>query len=173
MFGGMIQQQDPAIQQSIYGQSNYYVLNFNDVISALGTLFILLLISNMHNIVTGFTAVSIGAYSKLYFVSWYCVGPLLFLNLLMASFLTSFISLMLSTRNVKSKAPHHVPAIVASDTPTPPVSDKSNVSCENTRKQHRQDPFTLCDDDFSTQQEIDDAILRSRAHTMIGDQCVW
>ena len=100
MFGGMIQREGtstyPDISVTPYGRNNYYVLNFNDVLSSLGTLFTLLLVSNMHVIVTGFTAVTIGVYGKMFVISWYCIGTLLFLNLLMASLLTSFISFWFS-----------------------------------------------------------------------------
>jgi hypothetical protein len=103
MFGGLIQKEGhstyPAIRDTPYGKSDYFVLNFNDTVLSLGTLFVLLLVSNMHNIATGFTAVTEGASTKLFFISWYCIGTLLLLNLLMASLLTSLISFWFSRKN--------------------------------------------------------------------------
>jgi hypothetical protein len=103
MFGGLIQKEGhstyPAIRDTPYGKSDYFVLNFNDTVLSLGTLFVLLLVSNMHNIATGFTAVTEGASTKLFFISWYCIGTLHLLNHLMASLLTSLISFWFSRKN--------------------------------------------------------------------------
>lgn len=90
----------PAISDSQFGNSNYYVLNFNDNISALGTLYVLLLVNNMHVIATGYTAISYDIPVKTFFVCWYIVGVLFLLNLLTASLLSSFLSFWVAQKKI-------------------------------------------------------------------------
>jgi hypothetical protein len=91
----------PSLSESPYGQSNYYVLNFNDNISSLGTLYILLLVNNMHVIASGFTSI---CYSSIlvrtFFVCWYVLGVLFLLNLLTASLLSSFLSFWIVQKQI-------------------------------------------------------------------------
>jgi hypothetical protein len=91
----MIQQEGssvyPSILESQYGLNNYFVLNFNDVLSSLGTLYLLLFVNNMQIVASGFTCSSYDLPVRIFFVSWYIIGVLLFLNLLTASLLSSFI----------------------------------------------------------------------------------
>lgn len=95
-FGGLIQTNGeatyPTLSESLYGESNYYVLNFNDNISSLATLYTLLLVNNMHITVSGFTSISYNIPVRTFFVCWYVLGVLFLLNLLTASLLSSFLS---------------------------------------------------------------------------------
>ncbi len=78
------------LSNSLYGQNNFYTLNFNDYPSAFVTLFCALHVSDFDVITDGFDAVTSG-YSKIFFAFWYIVGVLLCLNILKSIFFYGFI----------------------------------------------------------------------------------
>lgn len=93
MFGGDIIKtgsQGADIAASNYGVYSYWPLNFNDLPSALGTLFVLLHVNNTHIISSGFEAARNSTWPRIFFTLWYTIGVLLFLNILIASFLSNF-----------------------------------------------------------------------------------
>jgi len=73
------------ITESIYGEANYWPLNFNDIPSGLVVLLVCLLNNNFHVIEKGFETSFSNEFSRvftrLFFVFWYLVGVLLFMNL--------------------------------------------------------------------------------------------
>jgi hypothetical protein len=79
------------ISTSYYGLSNYYPLNFNDMLSGLVTMFTLLSVNNMHITTSGFVASLSNRFPQLFFAIWYAVGVLFLLNVLTAYFLKEFI----------------------------------------------------------------------------------
>jgi hypothetical protein len=85
--------------------SNYYVLNFNDNISGLGTLYVLLLVNNMQVITDGFTTIREDISVKTFFVCWYALGVLFLLNLLTASLLSSFLSFWVLQKKIIYQQP--------------------------------------------------------------------
>lgn len=100
LFGGTIVKTGPlgeAISNSLYGQSGYWPLNFNDMPSGLVTLFILLHVNNMHVTASGFVA-SVGQSAEIFFAIWYAVGVLFLLNILTAAIINQFISYLESLR---------------------------------------------------------------------------
>jgi hypothetical protein len=110
----------PALSDSLYGKNNYYVLNFNDNISALGTLYVLLLVNNMHIIAEGFTSIREDIPVKAFFVCWYVLGVLFLLNLLTASLLSSFLSFWVLQKKVIYET--------QSDGPSPSYGPRDGVS---------------------------------------------
>lgn len=95
VFGGVITTEGPVadlIIPSAYGVSKYWPLNFNDMPSAIITMFILLSVNNMHVIASGFTSATSSQTPLLFFALWYAIGVLLLLNVVTAFVLNEFIS---------------------------------------------------------------------------------
>jgi hypothetical protein len=85
-----------ALISSDYGKNNYYDLNFNDLTSALVTLFCCLHVSDFDVITEGFVVVT-NKYARLYFLAWYIFGVLLLLNMIKSFFLTEFLPAVVAT----------------------------------------------------------------------------
>jgi hypothetical protein len=89
MFGGHITINSPnnsmqeELNGSLYGQSQYWALNFNDMPSGMFTLFTLLYVNNMQVTTSGFTAAT-SQYAQIFFWLWYVIGVLLFMNIFTA-----------------------------------------------------------------------------------------
>lgn len=94
-YGGLITL-DPAsanyeaLSHTIYGQSDFYALNFNDFASSCITLFACLHVSDFDVIAGGVAAVSNKGATRVFFTCWYILGPLLCLNILRSLFLADF-----------------------------------------------------------------------------------
>ena len=67
-------------------------MNFNDVESAFVTLFCILVVNNWFVVVDGFAAVASRDVARVYFLSFYVIGVLLFLNIVVAFILDAFLS---------------------------------------------------------------------------------
>ncbi|CAM9517787.1 unnamed protein product, partial [Ectocarpus fasciculatus] len=95
LFGGLINR-DPErneyakIEESRYGENNYWPLNFNDVPSGMMTLVCILHVSDWDIISEGFTAAVGNKYPRIFFTAWYCVGVLLLLNIVKSFFMRGF-----------------------------------------------------------------------------------
>lgn len=93
MFGGKVTLDPENVMYSSLVDSQYYKsgflsINFNDIPSAMTTLFVCLRVSNFDVIADGMVAVS-NIFVRLYFVLWYIVGVLLFLNIIKSLFIRS------------------------------------------------------------------------------------
>lgn len=85
-----------------YGQSSYYPLNFNDIPSALVTLFSCLHVSDFDTTADGIVAAT-NENAKIYFALWYCFGVLLMLSIVKSFFLVGFLeTLSLMTKKEAS-----------------------------------------------------------------------
>ena len=80
------------LQGTDYLSSGYATLNFNDVESAFVTLFCVLVVNNWFVVVDGFAAVASRDVARVYFLSFYVIGVLLFLNIVVAFILDAFLS---------------------------------------------------------------------------------
>ena len=92
LFGGSIIKTGSTGQRisvSLYGQGGYWPLNFNDMPSALVTMFVLLHVNNTHVTTSGFVA-SVSQWAEVFFACWYALGVLLLLNVLTAVFVNQF-----------------------------------------------------------------------------------
>jgi hypothetical protein len=80
------------VMNTDFAKGEYWPLNFNDFLSALVTIFVLLIVNNMNVITDGIesnlTSMEERFLCKLFILSWYMIGVLLLLNIL-----TSFIVL--------------------------------------------------------------------------------
>ena len=100
-FGGLVTKdpdsQNFAMLSSVsYGKYNYWDLNFNDIPSALVTLFCALHVSDFDILTEGFVVVT-NKYARIYFVAWYILGVLLLLNMIKSFFLTEFLPVTAAT----------------------------------------------------------------------------
>ena len=93
LYGGFIQSSGndtyPKLVNTTFGESGYYVLNFNDVFMSMATLFTLLMVNNMNITAQGVQETSLGSYSRIYFVCWYAIGVVFVLNLFMTILLNT------------------------------------------------------------------------------------
>lgn len=95
IFGGLVNK-DPArsqyetLQNTAYGASNFYSLNFNSVPSAVITLICLLRVSGWDTIAVAFGAVTRPA-ARVYFVLWYLIGVLFLMNIVATLFISGFV----------------------------------------------------------------------------------
>ena len=89
LFGGKVTTNSTVLQNSTYGQSNYYSNNFNDFASSLVTLFELLVVNNWHVLMEGFVLVTT-PYYRWYFISFWTIAVVVILNLVIAFVLEAF-----------------------------------------------------------------------------------
>ena len=102
LFGGVIRKDGhnaELIDSSLYGENNYWPLNFNDMPSGMVTMFVLLSVNNMHVTASGFVAV-LGKSSQIFFALWYVFGCLFLLNTIIAFVIGQFLYSI--SYNVKS-----------------------------------------------------------------------
>ena len=83
-YGGNMYLGQPLLIGTVYDQSNYYTLNWNDLSSALVTQFVLLVGNNGFIVADGAAAVTIPL-AKLYFVLFWIICVLIILNLFFAA----------------------------------------------------------------------------------------
>lgn len=85
IFGGKIQTTSPQIIHDASIPDNYYLINFNDLISSFVTLFILVVVNNWFVIVQMCVDIMGGnVYVRLYFIIFYYFGVLIGLNIVIA-----------------------------------------------------------------------------------------
>ncbi|KAL4147055.1 hypothetical protein PRNP1_010811 [Phytophthora ramorum] len=83
LFGGKLAVGDPRLAAITYGQANFYSNNFNDFASSLTSLFELLIVNNWFVTMEGAVTVTT-KWSRIYFVSFYVVGVVMVLSLVVA-----------------------------------------------------------------------------------------
>ncbi len=143
LFGGLItfsgagNPSQDALNISSYGQSEYWPLNFNDMLSGMTTMFTLLYVNNMNVTASGFSAVT-SAWAEMFFLAWYVFGVLFCMNIFAAfvwSRAAQILDLMRRQPAVAPKVHEIVPGAA-----TPPQVSKSGHS----GKLHHRDSG-LCD----------------------------
>lgn len=84
-FGGEISQSSPAIVADSSIPDNYFLMNFNDLMSSLVTLFALIVVNNWYVIVAMCVDIK-GGYTiyRYYFVLFYYFGVIIGLNIIIA-----------------------------------------------------------------------------------------
>lgn len=94
LFGGTIVKTGETgerITNSLFGQSGYWPLSFNDMPSSLVTMFILLHVNNMHVTASGYVAATSTQWAELFFAIYYALAVLLLLNILTAVIINQFV----------------------------------------------------------------------------------
>eukprot|EP00929_Paragymnodinium_shiwhaense_P066655 TRINITY_DN3345_c0_g1_i2.p1 TRINITY_DN3345_c0_g1~~TRINITY_DN3345_c0_g1_i2.p1 ORF type:complete len:805 (+),score=209.38 TRINITY_DN3345_c0_g1_i2:118-2532(+) len=92
LFGGQIYKGNPALDGSDFDTTSggYYTLNFNDFLSGMVTLFVLMIVNNWFIIAHGFLLASGTKWSQVFFISFYVVVNLVVLNIVLALILDCF-----------------------------------------------------------------------------------
>jgi len=81
LFGGLIYEGNSNLDDTDYRESNYEILNFNDMGLALVSLFVNLTVSFVPEFYAAFTAVlGIPCVSEMFWISFYVVGGLMIFN---------------------------------------------------------------------------------------------
>ena len=89
-FGGIINFNNTLLQNTTFAADDYWANNFNDLASALVTLFELLMVNNWHVIMDGCTAASGTEWSRLFFVSFWLITVVIMTNIVVASIIEGF-----------------------------------------------------------------------------------
>ncbi|KAE9341560.1 hypothetical protein PF008_g10575 [Phytophthora fragariae] len=142
LFGGKLVVGDPRLAGITYGQANFYSNNFNDFASSLTTLFELLIVNNWFVTMEGAVTVT-SKWSRIYFVSFYVVGVVMVLSLVVAFVVETYFE-------------------DAARSESPSTSSKSDTSEDDS------DPNTM---DFTTREPNDpngraQRLLRTRSSTL-------
>jgi hypothetical protein len=90
LFGGLIRDDTKALENSDFFNDGYSVLNFNDFMSSIVTLFVLMVVNNWFVIAEGFLLVTKTAWSQVFFVSFFVIVNLIVLNIFLALILECF-----------------------------------------------------------------------------------
>ena len=85
MFGGLIKEDSTEIIHDSSIPDNYYLMNFNDLMSSFVTLFVLIVVNNWFVIVAMVVDVKAGnTYYRYFFVIFYYFGVIIGLNIIVA-----------------------------------------------------------------------------------------
>mmetsp|Transcript_26389 Transcript_26389/g.30907 ORF Transcript_26389/g.30907 Transcript_26389/m.30907 type:complete len:148 (+) Transcript_26389:1120-1563(+) len=85
MFGGEIKEDSPEIVHDSSIPDNYYLMNFNDLMSSFVTLFVLIVVNNWYVIVAMVVDVKGGSTAyRYFFVIFYYFGVIIGLNIIVA-----------------------------------------------------------------------------------------
>ena len=85
LFGGQVTKTSPNIVHDSSIPDNYYLVNFNDLISGMVTLFILIVVNNWYVIVAMFVDIKDGNIMyRAYFMVFYYFGVVIGLNIIIA-----------------------------------------------------------------------------------------
>ena len=90
----MIRKHSAVLKDSDFANANYFALNFNDFVSGMVTLFVLMVVNNWMVIAEAFVLVTGTAWSWFFFVSFFIVANLVVLNFLMALILECYATLL-------------------------------------------------------------------------------
>lgn len=95
-FGGditFIGNKYQLLQEDLYGERNFWPINFNDIPSAIATIYLLLLVNDTHVVASGYSTVT-SSWANLFFVIWYIFGVLFLFNILTSTFVTEFMNFL-------------------------------------------------------------------------------
>jgi hypothetical protein len=79
------------LQDTAYGSSDYYSLNFNSIPSAIITLICLLRVSGWDTFAMAMVKVKDDSSARLFFILWYLIGVLLLMNIVATLFISGFV----------------------------------------------------------------------------------
>jgi len=83
-LGGLVYETNPDLKGSDFEAAKYWPINFNDFLSAMVTLFVLMIVNNWFVFCQGFTLVAHSKWPVIFVVSFFLVTNLIVLNILMA-----------------------------------------------------------------------------------------
>jgi len=89
-FGGKMSLNSTALNNTTYHNNNYYVLNFNDFVSAIITLFALMVTSNWNYVMEAYVIVS-GQGAQVYFILFWLTAVVTALSVVLAAVLDKLV----------------------------------------------------------------------------------
>ena len=84
IFGGLIYETNPALNNTQFAASKYYANNMNDFASAMVTMFELLIVNNWFVLMDGYVAACDSQFARIFFVAYYVVCPMVLFNLVIS-----------------------------------------------------------------------------------------
>jgi hypothetical protein len=102
LFSGVLDQSIPAVALSSYGTNRWYEYHFDDLESALTSLFTLMVVNNWPILMEGCVAGTGTLWARAFFVVFYIVTVVLVLNVLVAFIIESFQLQQARSRSVES-----------------------------------------------------------------------
>ena len=94
LFGGLLYEGNPALLNTAFAQSNYYVINFNDFGNAMITMFSLLMVNNWMVLMEGCTLVYGHRLVRLFFISFHILAVWVIMGIFVAFIIETFIDTM-------------------------------------------------------------------------------
>lgn len=89
-FAGVLQPSNARVAASSYGVAGFYAYNFDDLGSAMTSLFYLMVVNNWPIIMEGCVAATNSSWTRAYFVAFYFITVVLVLSVLVAFIIESF-----------------------------------------------------------------------------------
>lgn len=83
-FGGVINKNSSALDGSDFAANDYFALNFNDFLSGMVTLFVLMVVNNWYVIADGYLRATGTQWAAVFFVAFFVTTNLVILNILIA-----------------------------------------------------------------------------------------
>jgi len=105
-FGGLIYTTNPALANTNFSQGLYWSLTFNDVVSGMVTLFLVMLVNNWYMVADGYMLTSGSIWCGIFFFAWYVVANFIMINIVIAVILdgTGIVSAQLAKAEEESKS---------------------------------------------------------------------
>jgi len=100
-FGGKMSVNSTALNNTAYHNNNYYILNFNDFVSAIITLFTLMVNSNWNYVMDAFAIVA-GQGAQVFFILFWLTAGVTALSVVLAAVLDKLMHKVNRTRNETS-----------------------------------------------------------------------
>lgn len=104
-FGGLIYTSNPALAHTNFSQGLYWSLTFNDVVSGMVTLFLIMLVNNWFMVADGYLLTSGTVWCGVFFFAWYVVANFIMINIVIAVILdgTGIVSAQLAKAEEEKK----------------------------------------------------------------------
>jgi hypothetical protein len=83
-FGGLIYTTNPALANTNFSEGLYWSLTFNDIVSSMVTLFLLMLVNNWYMVADGYMLASGSIWCGIFFFAWYVVSNFVMINIVVA-----------------------------------------------------------------------------------------
>jgi len=83
-FGGLIYTTNPALAGSGFAEGLYWSLTFNDILSGMITLFLVMLVNNWYIVADGYMLTSGTIWCGVFFFVWYVVANFIMINIVVA-----------------------------------------------------------------------------------------
>merc|ERR1719395_36313 len=83
-FGGLIYTTNPALAGTGFAEGLYWSLTFNDILSGMITLFLVMLVNNWYIVADGYMLASGTIWCGIFFFAWYVIANFVMINIVVA-----------------------------------------------------------------------------------------